>query len=103
MTGRTEILPKQTGETRTQSFDFTADLAALETISSQSCTAIVFSGTDPTPNTIISGGSTATGAVVSQKLTGGILGTLYTITCTIITSNSNTLKKVGLLAIVTAL
>lgn len=100
MTSRVSLPPKYAAETISVEFDFSAMLAVGETISTQSCTAAVYSGTDATPSSVISGSATASGAVVTQKLTGGTLGVIYTITCSITTSASQTLALSGYLVIV---
>jgi hypothetical protein len=81
-------------------FDFTSNLAVGETISTQTVSATVWSGTDATPSNIISGSASASGAIVSQKITAGTLGVTYTILCTITTSLGQTLTQAGYLAIV---
>jgi len=86
-------------DTRNTYFDFTGDLAVAETISTQVTTATVFSGTDANPAAIISGSATASGAIVTQKLTAGTLGVVYTLLCTITTSAGQTLTRAGYLAI----
>jgi hypothetical protein len=97
---RQEIAPKLLGETRTYQFDFSSLLGSGVTISTQSVTATVYSGTDATPSNIISGSATASGAIVSQKITAGTLGVLYELLCQITTSDSQTLQMVGLLAVI---
>lgn len=98
---RASLPSKLAGETKTYTFDFTSDLGSA-TISTQSCTAAVFSGTDASPSSILSGSASASGAVVSQKITGGVEGVLYDVTCSITTSDGQTLQKVGLIAVVPA-
>ena len=97
---RVQLPNKLTGETRKITFDFTSALAVGETISTQVCTAAVYSGTDATPSAIISGSATAASAVVTQAVTAGTTGVIYEITCAITTSASQTLQLVGLLAVV---
>lgn len=80
-------------------FDFTDDLAAAETISTQVVTATVYSGTDANPSAIISGSASASGAEVSQKVTGGTAGVVYTLLCTVTTSLSQTLTRAAYLAV----
>lgn len=86
-------------DTRIFYFDFTSNLAVGETISTQQVAATVYSGTDSNPSAIISGSASASGAVVSQKITAGTLGVVYTILCTITTSLGQTLTQAGYLAI----
>jgi len=102
MASQAEIPPKQVLETQRLQFDFISDLAEGETISTQSCACVVYSGTDASPSNVISGSATASGTVVTQLITGGTLGVIYTITCSITTSLGQTLKQSGQLAIVPA-
>lgn len=97
---RVLIPPKPVGSTYNQSFDYTSQLAVGETISTQVVTATVWQGTDATPSTIISGLASTSGAIVTQSITGGTLGVIYKLLCTITTSTGQTLLLVGYLAIV---
>ena len=90
---------KRAGETRLLAFDFGSLLAAGETVSTQTVAATVYTGTDASPSGVISGSATASGSVVSQKVTGGTAGNIYNLICTITTSAGQTLKIAGLLAI----
>lgn len=89
--------PKQVGESANYKFDFISRLAVGETITTQSVTATVWSGTDPDPAAIISGAATASGTIVTQKITGGVAGTIYKLVCQVTTSASQTLQLVGYL------
>lgn len=86
-------------DTRIFYFDFTSNLAVGETISTQVVSATVYSGTDSNPSALISGSASASGAQVSQKITGGTTGVVYTLLCTITTSLGQTLTQAGYLAI----
>lgn len=97
---RQELPPKLSGDIANVTFDFTSRLGASETISTQSVAASVYSGTDATPSGLISGAATASGAVVTQKLTGGVVGVIYELLCTITTSAGQTLVMSALLAVV---
>jgi len=97
---RVELDPKLVSETRTYTFDFGNYLLSGVTLSGPVCTAAVYSGTDATPSAIISGSASASGQVVSQKLTAGTVGVIYEVTCTVATSDSQTLVLVGYLAVV---
>lgn len=91
------------GVTQTLAFDFTSLLATGETISgTPTCAAALYSGTDTSPSSLISGTATVSGAVVSQKVatTGRTEGATYTVTCTAVTSASQTLKLSGFLVLV---
>lgn len=100
MTGRADLSPKLVGETKVYSFDFSSALAVGETVSTQVVTAAVYSGVDASPSSLISGLASASGAVVSQKITGGVLGVLYELLCTITTSLGQTLLLSGYLAVI---
>lgn len=97
---RVELPSKALLAVQTYKFDFTSLLAVGETISTQVCTATVYSGTDASPSSIISGAASSSGAVVSQLITGGTLGVLYELRCVITTSAGQTLVLAGYLAII---
>lgn len=88
------------GETANITFNFLSRLGASETISTAVVTASVYSGTDASPSAIVSGSASISGAVVTQKITAGVEGTIYKLTCTITTSLSQTLVLPAYLAIV---
>jgi hypothetical protein len=100
VSGRADLLPKRIGETKTYVFDFSSDLAVGETISSATVTATVYSGTDASPSSILSGSDSTSGAVVSQNITAGTLGVIYELICAATTSLNQVLQQVGLLAII---
>lgn len=93
--------PKAPTETAAYVFDFVSSLATGETISTATCTASVFSGLDATPSGIISGVASISGTKATQKLTGGVNGTIYKVMMTITTSTSNTLVLSGYVAVTT--
>ena len=100
MSSRITLAGKYLGETITEKFDFTSLLAAGETISTQTVTASVYSGTDASPSAIVSGSASASGAIVSQKITAGTLGVVYELLCTITTSAGQTLLLSAYLPVV---
>lgn len=97
---RQEFPPKYTGSTELVKFDFTSDLASGETISTKSVACTVYSGTDASPSSMVSGSATSSGAIVTQKITGGTVGVVYELLCTITTSLGQTLTKPGFLAVI---
>lgn len=97
---RVEFPAKLLGETVTLTFDFTSRMGAAETISTQSVAASVFSGTDASPSSMVSGAASVSGKVVSQNITGGTLGVVYELLCTITTSLSQTLQLSAYLPVV---
>ena len=102
---RIVLPPMLVGAVQNIAFDFTSLLAAGETLSTQSATATVYSGTDANPSTLVSGSATASGAVVTQLITlaGKPAGTVYELLCTATTSAGQTLKLSAFLASVPAL
>ena len=100
MLTRADLPPKLASSTESYTVDFTDLVPAGDSISSQTVTASVYSGTDASPSSIISGSATASGTRVTQKLTGGTAGVIYQLTWTVVTAASLTLKKTGFLAIV---
>lgn len=96
------ILPaKLLGETKLYNqFDFTSLLAVGETILTQVVTATVYSGTDANPQNIIDGATSVNGAVISQLITGGVLGVIYELLCKVTTIQGQTLELSGYLAVI---
>lgn len=103
MSARQEFRPKPAASTHSVVFEFLSELGAGETISTQSVAASVWSGTDASPSSLISGSASASGTQVTQLVTGGVEGVVYNLTCTITTSAGQTLVKSGYLAITPAL
>lgn len=91
---------KPLGETENVTFNYLSRLAVGETISSASVTAAVYSGSDPSPGSIVSGTSSISASVVTQAITGGVLGVTYKLTCTALTSAGQTLLQSGFLCVV---
>jgi len=89
---RVAFPPKAPNEVQTYSFDFTSRLAASETISTKVVTASVYSGTDASPESIIYGAASSSGAIVSQKIGAGVLGVTYLLVCSITTSTGQVLQ-----------
>lgn len=91
---------KLLSETVSEVFDFTSRLAAGETISTAVTTATVYSGTDASPSSIISGSATISGQKVTQLVTAGTLGVTYLLLCSITTSAGQALQLSGYLVVV---
>lgn len=100
MSGRVPFAGKYLGESPLVAFDFTSSLAIPETISTQTVTASVYSGVDSNPSALISGAASASGAIVTQKVTGGVVGVVYELLCTITTSLGQTLELSGYFPVV---
>ena len=73
----------------TQQFNFIADLINGASISGATLSVEVLSGVDPSPEDILDGSYTISGGIVSQKLTGGVPGVIYQVTCFATLSNGN--------------
>lgn len=101
MSSRQDFSPKLQGKTILLPFEFVSDLAPTETISTQSVTCTVWSGIDANPSAMISGSASASGTVVTQKITAGVVGVVYYLLCTITTSLGQTLQSAGFLAVIT--
>jgi hypothetical protein len=95
--------PKRLGETivpNPSPFNFISQLAQGETISTATVTASVYTGVDANPSAVISGSASISGTVVSQKLTGGVIGVIYEILCAAVTSLGQTIQLAGYLAVI---
>lgn len=99
---RQELPAKLVGTNQLVIFDFLSDLAPGESISGQTVAPSVYSGTDAVPGALLSGAAIQgpTVSTVSQRVVGGIVGTMYELLCTVTTSSGQTLQKVGVLAVV---
>lgn len=84
------IPAKLTGTTLNFPVDFISRLGVGETISSASVTMSVYSGTDPSPQSMVSGSATISGSVVTQLFTGGVLGVIYEALYGVVTSLGQT-------------
>lgn len=106
MTNRVQIPPKRLGETPilgangNSPFNFISSLAPAETLSTAVTTCSVYSGLDPSPSSVIAAAATIVGQQVQQKLTGGVLGVIYELLCTVTTSLGQTLELSGYLAVI---
>ena len=96
---RVTLNAKNAGETVLETFNFTSQLSAAETIGTASVTATVYSGTDASPNSIVSGAAAISGQTVTQTVTGGTAGNVYLLLCTITTSSSQALTLSAFLPI----
>jgi hypothetical protein len=91
--------PKPPSSTKKYPFNFISDLAVGETVSAATVTATVWSGTDANPSAIISGAAGIASPVVTQTLTGGLAGNIYSVVCTATTSAGQTLIRSAYLVI----
>lgn len=84
----------------TTAFNFISKLALGETIISEAVIAQVYTGTDPSPQAMVSGAAVIEGAIVKQSIIGGISGVIYQLFCIVTTSLGNTIQLAGFLAVV---
>lgn len=93
----TQIFPsKLVGATKNFPFDFTANQV---NITSASVSATVYSGLDPSPQSIVNGPAVVDLYTVTQSISGGIPGTIYYLVCTAETSDGQTLTEDAFLAV----
>jgi hypothetical protein len=102
VSSRVEARPKYSNEQVVVPFDFISRLGPTETISTKVVTCVVYSGTDPSPSSMISGAASHSGTIVSQLVIGGVAGVIYELHCTITTSLGQTLILSAYLAVLPA-
>lgn len=94
---------KLTTENELFTFDFSPIIATGEVINTASCTVQVKDGSDPNPNNIKVGSPAISGALVVQRVSGGLNGVTYRLEMTVITSLTNVYTLVGDLPVYTPL
>lgn len=100
MPNRVDFGAKDPGATTLLGFDFTSQLLPNgETILTASFNVTVWTGSDPSPNSMISGVPLVGTPAVLQRFAGGVNGTVYKLECTVTTSLSQTLVLVGYLSV----
>lgn len=92
---------KAVGETQPYVVNFSDRLQFGETINGAAVSISVFSGTDPSPSSMLSGTTSydASGNV-TQVLTGGVVGVIYNIVYVVTGTASHNYVKVGQLAVI---
>ena len=80
-------------------FDFSADLAPSETITSAVCTVSVHSGDDSHPEYLLYQTVIITDSLCEQKIQKGLPGVVYDVLLTIITSVGRVVEQVTRIAI----
>lgn len=84
--------PANATESEVYSLDFVNELASGESLSSvTSVTLTVFQGTDADPSSHLSGSASITGTIVSQRLVTLTSGVTYTLSFTVLTTQTNTI------------
>ena len=90
---------KRQSATVTLSFDFTSLMTVGSILSVNAVGVTVYSGVDPTPAGILSGSPAINGNVVAQSVIAGVPGTIYSLICSVNTSDGQVLELQGFLAI----
>lgn len=79
--------------------NFSDRLLFGEVVTGVTVTATVFTGTDPTPSAILSGAPTFTNTTVTQLITGGLPGVIYSLVFIAAGSATHAYIKVGRLSV----
>lgn len=87
--------PKLTTESELFSFDFSQVLASGESISTASCSIVVVTGTDLTPNTLLISTAVISSPQAAQRVAAGVANVTYRLIMTITTSAGNTYTGLG--------
>ena len=80
--------------------NFSDRLQFGEVLNGASVAVTVFSGTDPSPISLLSGAATHTDTDVTQNFTGGVAGVVYNVVYLVTGTNSHNYVKVGQFAVV---
>lgn len=91
---------KTAAETIPLVINFSDKLQFGETITGSAVSCSVFSGTDPSPATMV-GTITNASTQVTVNISGGVAGNLYLIVCVVTASGSHNYSKEGRLAVIT--
>ena len=92
---------KSVGETQPYVVNFSDRLQFGETINGAAVSVSVFSGTDPSPSSMLSGtASYDASGNVTQVLTGGVVGVIYNVAYIVTGTASHNYVKVGQLAVI---
>jgi hypothetical protein len=91
---------KALGETNPYVFNFSDRLQFGETVTGAAVSLVPASGIDPDPSAMLVGSPTFTATTVTQNITGGVVGVIYSIACTVTASNAHNYVKQGSLAVI---
>lgn len=84
-------------------FDFLGQIPQGDTLASAACTISVWTGTDPSPGSILSGSATVAGTQATQRLTGGLSGVIYLLACIATLTSGLQIPQQGLLVVMDGL
>jgi hypothetical protein len=88
--GRIVIPPGKLGDDFSIPFDFISGLTPGVVLTSATVTATLYSGTDPSPQSIIDGPASVSGTIAFQPVKPTILGNVYDLSCAGVTSSGET-------------
>lgn len=91
---------KAIGETQVYTVNFSDRLLFGENINGAATSAFVFAGNDPTPTNILSGSPTFTANTMSQVITAGVAGVIYTVVFLVTGTSSHNYIKVAQLSVI---
>lgn len=92
---------KAVGETLPIVVNFSDTLQAGESINGASCSVTVFSGTDASPNSLLSGVATYDSlGNVTQNITAGVVGVIYNVVFIVTATGSHNYVKLVRIAVV---
>lgn len=81
-------------------FDFSDRLQFGEAINGAGVAISVLNGVDPNPSAMLSGTVSITATTVTQAITGGLPGVIYSVVCVATGTNSHNYVKQGSLAVI---
>lgn len=91
--------PKLVGETLNLTFNFQRMVRFGESIGSPSFFVSVISGEDLNPDLMVNGAASVSGYEVTQSITGGMAGVVYSIECQVLGSDGTEYSQVTTLAV----
>lgn len=96
---RIEWLPKLAGETRIYEFDATPWYDKGMIPLTMDVSAFAYMGTDEFAQDIVDGGATLKGTMIQQMITGGVVGAIYDVECTVTFTDGQIRQQRAFLAV----
>ena len=93
---------KDPAEKLIATFDFSSEIAAIESISSAAVSCTLVAGVDASPEQVLNGAASISGSTVLQPFQGGIAGATYRLRCTATLSSGRVLVLAATLPVRTA-
>lgn len=95
----TRLPVKGTHESVVLRFDFTSSGAAQVTVQTMEVSVEMGVGVDPAVSSFVTGSSQVNGAVVLQRIAGGVDGLDYRVECTVTTDTGDTLSLASIVPV----